>query len=195
VQVTIGLGIGASLLFGCSGGVLNVGSNDAGASSDRDAAIERASEVCALLKTDTDTWATVQRQALPYTVYAPQKLRQDLSGEWAVCTFSNAGIRSFQFTADGHWTLHFDGDGGLKGSPDGPPPLAGPGSYAGFTEADGTYTLQDSDGGGSGDGGAVFVGTSSPWFRPSFTTVMGGGRVMVMSFIGSSQDTCAFVGP
>jgi hypothetical protein len=52
VQVTIGLGIATSLLLGCSGGVLDVGSNDAGRRGDGAVAIAGASQACALLRTE-----------------------------------------------------------------------------------------------------------------------------------------------
>ena len=85
MQVTIGLGMATSLLLGCSGGVLNVGSNDAGGSGDGAVALETANEACALFQTDMDTFGAVSRAADSWTNYSPAELRSDLIGEWNVC--------------------------------------------------------------------------------------------------------------
>jgi hypothetical protein len=198
VQVTIGLGMAASLLLGCSGGVLNIGSNDAGASSDRATTTESASEVCALLGMPDTLSAAVLRDSFNWTTYSPAELRSDLSGEWNVCALGGPGvrIRSFRFTADGHWTIRFDdGDGGESRSPVGSEAPLIPGYEAGAAGYEGTYVFQDK--GPFSDGGPVSLvsasSTSSSWFRPTFTTVMG-QRVMVMTFAAEFQGICVFVG-
>jgi hypothetical protein len=128
-------------------------------------------------------------------------LRSDLSGEWAVCAFGGPGvrIRSFRFTADGHWSILFDdGGGGVSRSPVGSEAPLIPGYDAGAAGYEGTYVLLGNDGQPpSPDGGLVSLVSasraSSSWFRPTFTTVMG-QRVMVMTFGAEFQDICVFVG-
>jgi hypothetical protein len=188
--VRVAIGLGASCLLGCSGGVLDVGSGDAGdpreaapaVSVFSAAAVARAHQLCPdpkHLPTDPNVMS-----------YAQADLRSELTGGWLLCSFrARQDAQSFQFTADGHWyTLVGDGDGGLR--------RAGPGYDGGAIGSGGPYTFQDGYFRPSGPGGpALYVATNGvTWFHPEFTPD-GPARLMFMNFTDMSQDTCVLIGP
>jgi hypothetical protein len=186
VRVAMGLGIGASCVLGCSGGVLDVGSADASVALQAAPtppaysaeAVSKARKLCK--EVFDDNW----------TIYAQSDLRASLTGGWLLCHYqSPEDERSFQFTADRHWyTLVSDQDGGLqRGTPTDPDYDGGPIGYQG------TYTFQDGNGEPSGaDGSAVFVATNGVrWFHPEFTE-----NLMLMGWAtDGSRDTCVLIGP
>jgi len=187
VRFAIGVGFGASYLLGCSGGVLDVGSSDAGdprqaspaPSAYSAAAVQRARQRC-----------TPVSPIYPWKSYPQPDLKSELTGGWLLCYWlAPADARSFQFTADGHWyTLVDDGEGGLK--------RAGPGYDGGPIGSQGTYTFRDGNGEPSGpNGAAVFVATEGTlWFHPEFTELT--GRMMSMNFLtDGTHDTCVLIEP
>ena len=100
-------------------------------------------------RTDMGTYDAVRLDSVNWATYAPAELRSDLSGEWNVCTFVNTGvhIRSFRFTADGHWTVLFDdGDGGVTRSPVGSQAPIIPGYDAGAAGSREPTCFWDNDG-------------------------------------------------
>jgi hypothetical protein len=183
-RAAIGAGLLASCVAACSGGVLAIGSDDAGNPADaapgpqafsRDA-VAAARSMCALLPADTR-----------WTSYTQATLRSDIAGGWLLCYWrSPQDARSFEFTADGRWyTLVDDGNGGLRreSSGDG----GGPIGYQG------TYSFSDVKGDPTGpDGLAVYLATNGiDWFHPEFT-----GRLMTMNWAtDGSQDTCVRIEP
>jgi hypothetical protein len=198
VRIAIGMGLGASCLLGCSGGVLDVGSSDASlalqAASVPEvfsaAAVDRARQLCA-----------PPPNTLPWTVYESQAdLRASLTGGWLVCSWlAPQDARSLEFTADGHWyTLVPDEDGGLGRAPpttqELPIPDSDAGSDGGAIGFQGTYTFRDGSGEPSAaDGRAAFVATRGLlWFHPEFTQLT--GRLMTMNWLtDGSHDTCVFI--
>jgi hypothetical protein len=186
VRIAMGMGIGASCVLGCSGGVLDVGSADASvalqAAPTPEAysaeAVSRARHLCK--QVFDNNWTT----------YAQSDLRTSLTGGWLLCLFqSQEDKRSLQFTTDGHWyTLVADQDGGLtRGTPAAQDYDGSPIGYQG------RYTFQDGNGEPSGaDGGAVFVATNGVrWFHPEFTE-----DLMLMGWAtDGSQNTCVRIGP
>ena len=185
MRIAMGLGIGASCLLGCSGGALDVGSNDASLALQvaptpeafSAEAVSKARKLCK--RVFDDNW----------TIYAQSDLRASLTGGWLLCYFqAPEDARSFQFTADGHWyTLIGDEDGGLKRR------TPSPGDDGGAVGYQGTYTFQEGNGEPSGaDGSAVFVATNGVrWFHPEFT-----GDLMFMGWAtDTSRDTLVLIGP
>jgi hypothetical protein len=183
-RVAIGAGLVASCVAGCSGGVLAIGSDDAGEPPDAApapevftaGAVAAARSMCALLPADTR-----------WTSYTQDALRSDIAGGWLLCYWrSPADARSFEFTADGRWyTLVDDGSGGLR--------RESSGDAGGLIGYQGTYSFADVKGEPSGtDGLAVYLATNGVnWFHPEFT-----GRLMTMNWAtDGSQDTCVRIGP
>jgi hypothetical protein len=186
-RVAIGAVLGAFGLLACSGGALDIG-DDAGdapdpldVASDAEvfsaAAVAAAQEACGALPPD-----------LRWTTYTQAELRSDLAGGWLFChdIAPPEDIRSFQFTADGHWyTLASDGDGGLRRETTG--------DAGGRIGYEGTYTFDNASGMPSGtDGPAVYLVTSGvPWFHPEFT-----GRLLQMNWlVDGAQVTCVRIDP
>ncbi len=192
MRIAIGVGLGASCLVGCSGGVLDVGSADASLALQATpapevfsaAAVGKARQLCTLPPSD-----------IRWTQYAQADLRADLTGGWLLCYWrSPEDARSFQFTADGHWyTLVGDEDGGLKRGVPAAQDLPSPGYDGGPIGYQGTYTFRDLNGQPLGpDGSAVYVATNGvTWFHPEFTD-----HLMTMNWVtDGSQDTCVLIEP
>ncbi len=206
--ITSGLGALPAFLLACSGGILNVGSNDAGATVDvipvpevsmfSAAAVEKASKVCSVINENESVFGQIEHAAYPTFEPTAAELRSDLSGGWVLCVKSMYAPDdlSFQFTPDGRWyVLADDGDGGLRRSRSSDSAVVVRGYDAGAMPYEGTYTFQDI---GfrpvDSDGAAVVATGGASWFRPSFTTLMG-QRVIVMDFTDSTQNVNVFVGP
>lgn len=177
MRLSIGAGLGVSCLLGCSaGGVLDIGSNDAGNPSEASpaptvfsaAAVQKAREMCAYIDRDPR-----------WTTYSQAELRSDLTGGWLLCYFrSTEDERSFQFTADGHWyTLADDRDGGLR--------RTSSGDAGGLIGYQGAYSFSDGMGRPSGpDGPAVYLATNGvTWFHPEFT-----GPLMSVNFVTDASE-------
>jgi hypothetical protein len=194
VRFAIGVVVGASCLLGCSGGVLDVGSSDAGDPREvlplaspavtgfSAAAVQKAHELCGL----TDG-------GLPSIVYPPSVLRSELTGGWLLCHWIGPmpeDARSVQFTEDGHWyTLGNNGDGGLA--------RVSLGSEAGPVGSEGTYTFLDTFARPlAPDASADFVAVNGLlWFHPEFQ-MNGAGFLMTMHFIADGyQSTCVRIDP
>lgn len=185
MRLAIAASLGASCLLGCSaGGVLDIGSNDAGDACEASpaptvfsaAAVQKAREMCAYLPMDSR-----------WTNYLQAELRSHITGGWLLCYWrSPEDARSFEFTADGHWyTLVDDGHGGLK--------RTSSGDAGGLIGYQGAYSFSDERGQPSGpDGLAVYLATNGvTWFHPEFT-----GRLMSMNWVtDGSQDTCVLIEP
>jgi hypothetical protein len=195
VRIEIGVGLGASCLLGCSGGVLDVGSSDAGDPRDATlavspavtefsaAAVERAQKLC---------W--LPEAGLPSGVYDASDLGSRLTGGWLLCykaAPAPALARSLQFMKDGHWyTLGDNGDGRYV--------RVNLGDEAGPLGSEGTYTFLDSNAKPvAPDGSIDFVaGNGMLWFNPVFD-VKGAGHVMTMYFVAHPPEkaTCVRIGP
>jgi hypothetical protein len=213
--VRFAIGVGAWCLLGCSGGVLDIGSSDAGDPREASpevsppitefsaAAVEKARELCALAKPKDSGW----------TSYDQSALRANLTGGWLLCHYLSsvpADVRSFEFTADDHfYTLGDDGAGGLA--------RVSLGDAAAPIGSQGTYAFLATDQKPSVPGGlAVYVaGNGMPWFHPEFTIRVrsgapdrsafgalipplrnGAGYLMTMYFrTDGSQDTCVRIDP
>ncbi len=191
MRIAMDLGIGASCVLGCSGGVLDVGSADASVALQAapapeafsGEAVSKARQLCK--QVIDDNW----------TLYAQSDLRASLTGGWLLCYYqAPEDARSFQFTADGHWyTLVADQDGGLTRGTPAAQDLPSPGYDGGPIGYQGTYEFQDGNGEPSGaDGPAVFVATNGVrWFHPEFTE-----NLMLMGWAtDGSRDTCVLIGP
>ena len=195
MRFAIGIGLGASCVLGCSGGVLDVGGSDPDACVPREAsptdsdvtvfsaaAVEKAHQLCP----DPNHLP----KNIGWRTYPQADLRSELTGAWLLCYHQAPQDQwSFQFTADGHWyTLVGDDDGGLR--------RAGLGYDGGAIGSGGPYTFLDGNRKPSGPGErALYVAISAEtYFRPEFSPDCP-ARLLSMSFSDTSQNLCVFIGP